>query len=59
VLDCSESLGRVKTALRRFAVLTRPARSLVLAITGATMPDNSLKEPSNCARFYGSKPGGA
>jgi hypothetical protein len=25
--DCSESLGRVKTALRRCAVLTRPARS--------------------------------
>src|SRR6185436_14678517 len=27
VFDCSESLGRVKTALRRCAVLTHPARS--------------------------------
>ena len=36
VFDCSGALGRVKTALRRCAVLTRPARSRGLAITGAT-----------------------
>ena len=35
-LDCPGALGRVKTALRRCAVLTRPARSLELAIAGAT-----------------------
>jgi hypothetical protein len=33
--DYSGTLGRVKTPLRRFAVLTRPARSRELAITGA------------------------
>ena len=36
VFDCSGALGRVKTPLRRCAVLTRPARSRGLAITGAT-----------------------
>jgi hypothetical protein len=28
VQDCTGALGRLKTSLRRFAVLTRPARSL-------------------------------
>jgi hypothetical protein len=34
--DCLGGVGRVKTALRRCAVLTRPAHSLGLANTGAT-----------------------
>src|SRR5437868_2896883 len=36
VVDYSEALGRVKTTLRRCAVLTRPARFQQAAITGAT-----------------------
>jgi hypothetical protein len=34
--DCPGPLGRVKTAIRRFAVLTRPGALPVLATTGAT-----------------------
>ena len=41
-----ERFGRVKTALRRCAVLTRPARSQSLAITGAT---RSMIHVSNVA----------
>jgi hypothetical protein len=36
VFDYSGPLGRVKTSLRRYAVLTRPARFQQAAITGAT-----------------------
>ncbi len=35
---------RVKTALRRCAVLTRPARSRVLAIAGATRPTTAERD---------------
>ena len=36
VRDCLGALGRVKGPLRRYAPLTRPARSRCVAVTGAT-----------------------
>jgi hypothetical protein len=53
-IDCPGALGRVKTALRRCAVLTRPARSRLASHCRSDQARELLEEPSSWVRFCGS-----